>query len=200
MNMNDDLSLDILTVLIAKLESVGVEFADGLSESRLIEIEESLESKIPQDLRSLLAIKLPISFNGDQKFPRWDKEIKKELVDSRDVIEKSFQFDIKNNGYWSEELFGKRPASLDDAWKKAVKEIKDWPPLIRIYGHRYMPTAPRESGNPVISFWQPSDSVIYGANLVDYFQKEFKISMQEVLVTGNDKLVSIPKWGEALNI
>ena len=38
--------------------------------------------------------------------------------------------------------------------------------------HRYLPTEPNESGNPIFSIYQ-SDAIYYGADLADYFEREF---------------------------
>ena len=46
------------------------------------------------------------------------------------------------------------------------------PKLIPLIGHRYLPEEPHEGGNPVFSVYQ-SDVIYYGANLADYFEREF---------------------------
>ncbi|WP_197086969.1 hypothetical protein [Bradyrhizobium sp. LTSPM299] len=39
-------------------------------------------------------------------------------------------------------------------------------------GHRYLPEQPHESGNPVFLIFY-TDAIYYGANLNDYFEREF---------------------------
>lgn len=46
------------------------------------------------------------------------------------------------------------------------------PKLIPILGHRYIPEEPHERGNPVFSVYQ-TDVIYYGADLEDYFRREF---------------------------
>jgi hypothetical protein len=44
--------------------------------------------------------------------------------------------------------------------------------LIPLIGHRYLPEQPHETGNPVFSILG-TDAIYYGANLKDYFEREF---------------------------
>jgi hypothetical protein len=46
------------------------------------------------------------------------------------------------------------------------------PKPIPLVSHRYIPSEPRETGNPDFSIMQ-SDVICYGANLADYFEREF---------------------------
>jgi hypothetical protein len=46
------------------------------------------------------------------------------------------------------------------------------PKLIPLIGHRYLPEQPHESGNPVFSIFY-TDAIYYGADLHDYFEREF---------------------------
>lgn len=46
--------------------------------------------------------------------------------------------------------------------------------MIPIYAHRYIPTTPLESGNPVFSIMQ-TDIIYYGTNLINYFCNEFNL-------------------------
>jgi hypothetical protein len=47
------------------------------------------------------------------------------------------------------------------------------PKLIPLIGHRYLPEQPHEAGNPVFSIFAGTDAIYYGANLKDYFEREF---------------------------
>lgn len=45
--------------------------------------------------------------------------------------------------------------------------------LVPVYGHRYIPAQPHESGNPVVSVYQ-TDIIFYGLNLEDWIEHEFQ--------------------------
>ena len=54
----------------------------------------------------------------------------------------------------------------------AKRKIAEVPKLIPIFGHRYIPSEPNASGNPVFSVYQ-TDIIHYGADLVSYLEAEF---------------------------
>lgn len=80
-------------------------------------------------------------------------------------------FDLEHAGLWHAK-WGPRPEAL--AWQKErVRElVAAAPKLIPIMSHRYISETPHEAGNPVFSVYQ-SDIIYYGANLADYFEREF---------------------------
>jgi hypothetical protein len=72
--------------------------------------------------------------------------------------------------WWPE--WGQEPRSAS-ARKQVVREAVSYAPkLIPLIAHRYLPEQPHESGNPVFSIFY-TDAVYYGANLKDYFEREF---------------------------
>lgn len=71
--------------------------------------------------------------------------------------------------------WGVRPESLTEAQQAARAFLTAAPPLVRVYAHRYMPTDPAMEGNPVLSVWQASDSIVYGNDLADYLHREFGV-------------------------
>ena len=52
-----------------------------------------------------------------------------------------------------------------------AEAVRAAPPLIPLIGHRYLPSQPNESANPVFSVYQ-SDIIYYGRDLADYFERE----------------------------
>jgi hypothetical protein len=59
------------------------------------------------------------------------------------------------------------------ARKQVLRDvISRAPKLIPLIGHRYLPEHPHESGNPIFSIFY-TDAIYYGANLKDYFEREF---------------------------
>jgi len=80
-------------------------------------------------------------------------------------------FDVENNGLWWPE-WGERPAGPERRKEVLRSIISRAPKLIPLISHRYLPEQPHESGNPVFSVYQ-SDVIYYGADLADYFEREF---------------------------
>jgi hypothetical protein len=88
-------------------------------------------------------------------------------------VSSGIAFDIEHNDFWLG-TWGRRPVGDDDAVDVALRIISEWPPLVCIYGHRFMPTLPL-TGGAIVSVWQ-TDWVIYGNDLADYLHCECGIS------------------------
>src|SRR5262245_57554368 len=67
---------------------------------------------------------------------------------------------------------GEKPASPDARDEILRSVVSRASKLIPLIGHRYVPEQPHEAGNPVFSVFH-SDVIYYGANLADYFEREF---------------------------
>jgi hypothetical protein len=67
------------------------------------------------------------------------------------------------------------------------------PRLIPLIAHRYIPDAPHEAGNPVFSVMQ-ADTIYYGADLADYFRREFAARPTDLDPVGDVRF--IPFWSE----
>jgi hypothetical protein len=78
---------------------------------------------------------------------------------------------IERGIVWRPE-WGEKPASPDARKEVAQPAILRNPKLIPLIAHRYLPEQPYETGNPVFSAFY-SDVIYYGANLADYFEREF---------------------------
>ncbi|WP_315729189.1 MULTISPECIES: hypothetical protein [unclassified Bradyrhizobium] len=80
-------------------------------------------------------------------------------------------FDIEHNALWWSE-WGERPDHPEARAEVLRSVLSRAPKLIPLLSHRYLPEQPHESGNPVFSVYQ-ADVIHYGANLEDYFEREF---------------------------
>jgi hypothetical protein len=81
-------------------------------------------------------------------------------------------FDIERNRFWLK-AWGQRPSELENAFSIAKTAVDQAPVLIPILGHRYIPSNPEESGNPVFSVSQ-TDIIYYGRDLREYLENEFR--------------------------
>jgi hypothetical protein len=179
-NFTQGIASKIFEVL--KTRGYGVE--QGLNDEELQAVEKAFNAPLPPDLKLLLragvvneapSVEKPKSISNFY-FPKW-RSPQEEAERCQDWIEKHvFGHDIRNAGYWSEQ-FGNKPNSIDDAIKQAVHVIRTWPPLFPVFGHRFICSAPNKEGNPVLSIWQATDSIPYGANLLDYMDREFTLEL-----------------------
>jgi hypothetical protein len=92
----------------------------------------------------------------------------------RDMLNRPLEgllFDVEHDVLWWPE-WGERPATAEARKEVLSAVVARAPKLIPLFSHRYIPTEPHQSGNPVFSVHQ-SDIIYYGANLANYFEREF---------------------------
>lgn len=182
--MNDYSSQVILSLLKKK----GFELGPGLNDVQLHEVESAFKAKIPDSYRGLLKAGVPLG----EGFPDWSNP-QKVAEETQKTLQDIFKFDIQNNEYWIEE-FGVKPNTNKLATVRALEVISTWQPLFPVYGHRFITSRPIDKA-PVISIYQPTDAIIYGANLHEYFLNEFD-NEHEFYVSEIQH--EIPDWGRAL--
>lgn len=188
-----------LQLLINELQAKGVVFEQGLSDDEILQVERTYEFKFPPDLRALLQFALPIS----KGFPNWRRgwaanqivdwgNVRNgrpavtghELVPIREQLEwivKGICFDIERNDFWMSE-WGPKPEDIQSAVAVARKQLTQVPKLIPVYSHRFLPSEPCISGNPIFSVYQ-TDIIYYGFDLASYFANEFKVTSPEWAAT-----------------
>jgi hypothetical protein len=150
-----------------------VEFAVGLTDADVADVEARFAFRFPPDLRAFLQTALPCGSG----FPNWRAQTDASLRDWLDGPRQGILFDIEHSGFWLRD-WGPRPDSLAEACQIASDLIAAAPKLIPIYGHRMIPDEPHLPGNPVFSVHQ-TDIIYYGFDLADYFRHEFKLPDRE---------------------
>jgi hypothetical protein len=140
----------------------------GYSPPELDAIQDRWQLRFPPDLVALLREhRRPIDGPGSFDWLATDAaDIQRRLDGPFD----GFLFDVEHAGLWWPE-WGSRPDDADGRRAVVRGVFDDMPRLIPLYGHRYLPAEPLESGNPVFSVHQ-SDVIYYGANLQDWMQRE----------------------------
>jgi hypothetical protein len=139
-------------------------WAEGYTQSELDTAQAKYDLVFPPDLVALLRDRRPVlgyDWRSD------DKEI-------RDMLKwplRGLLSDVENNALWWPE-WGDRPETAEARSEVLTKVISDAPKLIPLLSHRYLPAEPHEAGNPVFSVFH-SDTIYYGADLADYFEREF---------------------------
>jgi hypothetical protein len=119
--------------------------------------------RFPPDLIDLFLAQRPE--NGYD----WEKEDSR-IRDMLDWPFRKLSFDA-DRGYWWPD-WGERPATADGRSEIIRDFLATKPRLIPVWGHRFIPETPSERGNPVFSMYG-FDTIYYGANLDEYFAREF---------------------------
>lgn len=142
---------------------ISEQWLKGYSQAELDNAQRRFGLEFPPDLIALLREKRPA--NGHD----WTND-----ADIRRALAWPFEgllFDVEQNHLWWPE-WGPRPTSAETRKEILRSIVSRAPKLIPLIGHRYLPEEPREQGNPVFSVYQ-ADVICYGANLTDYFEREF---------------------------
>lgn len=154
----------IISDLQRKRLAEGRLWAEGYTQSELDVAQSRYGLVFPPDLVALLRDRRPVlayDWRSD------DREIREMLKWPLEGL----LFDVENNGLWWTE-WGERPRTSAERAEVLAKVVGDAPKLIPLVSHRYLPAEPHEPGNPVFSVYQ-SDVIYYGADLEDYFEREF---------------------------
>ena len=140
------------------------EWTRGYTQSELDAAQERYGLRFPPDLVALLLDRRPLS-GWDWRAD--DAGIRRALKHPLGGL----LFDVEQNSLWWPE-WGERPASPAERAEIVTAVVEAAPGLIPLIAHRYIPEEPHEAGNPVFSVMQ-SDVIYYGADLADYFDREF---------------------------
>lgn len=160
-------------LMIQKLKDLGITFAEGLRDEEFARIEGTLGFRFPSEIRSFLACGLPVG----KRFYNW-RDLSADNVRSFygffSNMEESFRFDLENNPADLRACLEERFSGIEDpkAYADAVLAyLHQSTKLIPFYGHRCFFDGMDDM--PIVSFWQPVDSIFYGETFEDYLKTEF---------------------------
>lgn len=159
--------------MIAKLKNAGISFTKGLSDEEFIRIESTLGFRFPAEIRSFLACGLPVG----EGFYNW-RDLSIANVEKFHAfslsIDNAFRFDFENNTDELHNILGDRFSEMAKQ-KFCAKAVLDYlhqsTKLIPFFAHRYFFDG--MDNMPIVSFWQPTDTIFYGENFEDYLATEF---------------------------
>ena len=160
-------------VMIEKLKRAGIFFEAGLRDEEFTRIESTFGFRFPSEIRAFLACGLPVG----NHFYNWRDLSAANVQRFRDFsssIEDAFRFDLENNGDDLRAMLGDIfPESKDqEQYTAAVLDyLRCSTKLIPFYAHRCFFDG--MDNMPIVSFWQPVDSIFYGENFEDYLETEF---------------------------
>ena len=159
--------------LIKKLKQAGVRFADGMTARELDRAEGCFGFRFPAEIREFLMLAVPV---GEEFFDYRDcsEENQKRFAAFQEWMEGNFRFDLENCREFLLELVGQKLGFVEDGpgfdeavmgyWKESVR-------LIPFYAHRCFFDGMDDM--PIVSFWQPVDTIVYGGNFRHYLEMEF---------------------------
>lgn len=160
---------DVPTLVQASFEllrSADVAMQPGLDSTELTAVEQRFGITFGPEHRELIQLGVP----SGPKWPNWrheDDDLRTRLAWPFNGI----WFAVENNDFWPKS-WGRRPSQYDDRLREARERFAALPGLVPLYSHRYLPSDPRYRPAPVFSVHQ-TDVIYYGANLLDYVQREF---------------------------
>jgi hypothetical protein len=181
--------------VLTELAAEGVQVADGLSDDELAAVEQAIGAPVPLDVATLFRVGLPV-WGPDRAWIDWRSAPAASAKWGRDWVRAAFTHDVELNRYWHRS-WGPRPDDVAEAIALAVERVDAGPPLMPLFGHRFITTAPAEGGHPVLSVYQATDTIVYGHDLADYLHHEFSITRPEWAASTTRP---IPFWGELFGL
>jgi len=154
---------------VAQLVAAGVAVARGLDDRDIDDIGAAFGVAVPEELALLLQVGVPSS----PGWAAWSDGGRTLAHGTRRWIDERFAFDIAHNDFWHP-LFGERPPDLARATGQAHAFLATAPPLLPIFGHRFLTTGP--APRAVLSVWQAIDSILYGNDLADYLTRDHRLA------------------------
>lgn len=157
--------------IIEKMKKQGVKFEKGLSKDEIATAQKTFDIKFPTEIKVFLSYAMPVS----EGFYNW-RDFSKENVDKikgfQQTIDEAFLFDFENNDL-SEDFKDKFPEAKDETElrNKIMDYLHSSTKLVPFYHHRCFFNG--MDNMPIISFWQPTDSVFYGDNFEKFLKIQF---------------------------
>ena len=181
--VGDLLKIDRIKMLL--LEN-GISLEPGLSDEEIQKVETIYGIEFPVQWLAVYQQLLPISegFYNWRDFSAENIEhMKRNLAAPYDGILESI-----NEIAW-DISWGLEPDKVEEKNKKIRKMLESAPPLIPLYGHRFLPILENKE-MPILSVVD-LDIIYYGLDLYDYFEVEFG---HKRLVSDSKKYKEVPFW------
>jgi len=152
----------------------------GYSQRELDEAQERYSLRFPPDLIELFLERRPaLGYSWNME----DNRIREMLSWPLGML----LSDVEQGFWWPD--WGMKPHDFRERAEVVREALSVAPRLIPIIGHRFIPEAPQEAGNPVFSMYG-FDTIYYGSNLAEFFSNEFQ-GKHEVGATRH-----IPFWSD----
>ena len=172
--------------MIKKLKKAGVSFAPGMSAFELDRAENVFGFHFPKEIREFLSCGVPVGgFFFD--FNDTSEPNQAQFQQFQESIVESFRFDLENN---------RGDMQNTDSFDEAVlMYFHESVRLIPFYAHRCFFDG--MDNMPIVSFWQPSDTIFYGGTFENYLEHEF-MNGERVLENIAERMSETGIWRELI--
>ena len=183
--------------MINRLKNVGIEFEEGMTEKELDSAEKYFLFCFPKEMREFLSCGVPVGSSFFDYRDLSDNNLK-HFRDFAASIERSFRFDLENNREEMLELLGEKlgffqdSASFDSA---VVEYLNKSVKLIPFFAHRCFFDGMDDM--PIVSFWQPVDTIFYGGTFENYLEHEF-LKMDKILDNTQERMENAGIWKDLI--
>ncbi|GAA1030355.1 hypothetical protein GCM10009557_22000 [Virgisporangium ochraceum] len=154
----------------------------GLTDAELHRVEEEFGIRFADDHRAFLSAGLPVNtwprrrepgviHTHPEPWPDWRHGDRDALRDLLDWPVQGVLTDVRAGVYWHDG-WGPRPTDAATASATAERMLTRLPPMVPVYGHRFLPGGHGTFAHPVLSIWG-TDVIYYGLDLADYIDREF---------------------------
>lgn len=182
-----------ITAIFKKMSSKGVSFEPGMSDAEFAAAEEATGIKLPDDLKEMLRIALPLDsalYNWRDLSPQNVKAIKEMAEWPYTRILGSI---IKEN-YWCSD-WGPRPSDIDEAVSLYKAKYKEAPKLVPFYLHRY--AVQDQYGKTRVISSTGVDTILLAESLLDCLQIEYDYDNHTETESFKDyNFDEFPFWGQ----
>lgn len=179
--------------MIEKLKKVGISFEPGLSDAELEKAETVFQFRFPKEIREFLSCGVSVGSSFFNYRDVSERNIKR-FHEFRASIEKSFWFDLENNREDMIALLGEKLGftQYSEAYDNAVIQyLNESVKLIPIFAHRCFFDGMDDM--PIVSFWQPTDTIFYGGTFENYLEVEF-LKRQRILENIPERMKDTGIW------
>ncbi|MEV5753380.1 hypothetical protein AB0L00_36640 [Actinoallomurus sp. NPDC052308] len=179
------------------------EIEPGLSDAEFARIEGEYGFEFADDHRAFLAAGLPVSHppeegqTWDKPWPEWRNGDPDRLREHLDWPIDYLLSDVRR-GHWRHD-WGERPGVPEEAVESARRKLAQVPRMVPVYAHRFLPAGRGSFGHPVLSM-RGSDTIYYGADLVDYIGQEFEPETSHLdRMVERQPRATVPFWRDYLS-
>ena len=160
-------------------------WTSGYTNAELDHAQERYGLRFPPDLIDLFLDRRPVKgYNWHTE----DHQIREMLRWPFDLL----IFDVEQGFWWPD--WGDRPSTAEEQADVVRNALASVSRLIPLIAHRFLPETPNEAGNPVFSM-HGFDTIYYGADLTDYFEREFHPAPHPGIPVRQD-VRRIPFWSD----
>lgn len=184
--------------MIERLKKAGICFESGMTNAELDRAETVFQFRFPKEIREFLSCGVPV---GSSFFDYRDISVENvnRFHSFQASIEGSFHFDLENNREDLLEMLGHRLGFIEDseAFDNAVMHyVNQSVRLIPFYAHRCFFDGMDDM--PIVSFWQPTDTIFYGGTFENYLEVEF-MKKQRILENIPQRMKNTGIWGDLIS-